>query len=802
MSFGLSPGDIVAGIRLAYIIYDKGFAEENRADVRYTNFRNEILNFRILLERLSEALRGAQTRYVERGPVLGMRPHEPLSKEFEEERVAIVGNFQRTLKECEDLLERNKQFRMRDSNVLENLRYNLGKSEVQVDQLRSRLHFHAQKIRLVLDRLSLNLLTNLDDKVDDILAISEQNLRVSEGIQLELKKFHASWLGYVSGHGVPPTSASEGLHAVSASIAQRFEDTITLDAPAELTNGVPLIEGFDALLLHFERSSEAEGSDQTPEGYLLFLKARWLLDRIKAGKPYQNARPGLYYRRAINQVEQAILARISQPGQLVAYDESVLLQLPEACFHIWQSLSITPSVEYSQPSPLMIRGGEVKVAHIKLASGNMAEVDSVTILKSSDEHIRVVHESTPASTQGRVVITQHNVLVQEDRLIPRYAFPTLTTPCLEIDIQCRNVEEYFKFTCLEDLHNFQRALMGYDIPHDQRDIICQFSDNLSNLDCKGRVQLWQEPIGLASPAPGRDDQASPLLGASSLSSAGSRHDSIGSSIAATSTINATADGWQADPIKKAHVIIFAQLTDSKRKKRFAASMIELGEYIYVDPSSCQCHRDPSCKNVVLRHRKNTKLNVQTLLSESDANGQPNPSTFDIFPLRLPRHPDRAQRVHTKQTEYLVFAFKTLDEKNTFVQELNIRFAVRDQQIKDQYAFENSIRYRQDHPIKHRHTHGSLSSSPGSRHMSMCSTSPSSVGYMSSRMQMRHTGSISSTSTTPTRVGTLDEQITSPRRESTISTNTTVMSGALQSSMQREALETPNRGMKKVKKWFK
>lgn len=125
---------------------------------------------------------------------------------------------------------------------------------------------------------------------------------------------------------------------------------------------------------------------------------------------------------------------MSQPGQLVAYDESILLQLPESCFHIWQSLLTTLSIEYSQPSSLMTRGREVKIAPIKLAFGTMAEVDSVTILKSFDEHIRVVHESTPASTQGRVVITQHNVLVQEDKLIPRYAFATLTTPCLEIDI--------------------------------------------------------------------------------------------------------------------------------------------------------------------------------------------------------------------------------------------------------------------------------------------------------------------------------------------------------------------------------
>lgn len=396
---------------------------ERVPDVRYTNFLNEILNFSILLRRLNHALQDAERRFEERRPVLGLQPHRPLSNELEQERKTIVGNFNGTLKDCEALLQKNQQFRERNSSIRENLQYNLGLEKERVELLRKRLYGHTQKIRLVIDRLSLQLLTELDDKVDDILANTEQNLQLSKEIQLELSQFRASWLGYVSGHGIPVASASEGYHAVTEGISQRFEYTLHLHAPTDMQLGVPLPQGFDALLQHFESSDEA-GSDRSPEGYLMFLKARWLLDQLKQGDEYRRARPGFYYRRAINQVEQAILTRISQPGKLIAYDEDILLGLPEQHFHVWPAPSPEPESEYRKPDLAMARGNENKLASIKLASDTTTE-ESLTILKSSDAHVRLVHESTPNAPNGKIVVTQHNMVVREDKLIPRYAFPTL-----------------------------------------------------------------------------------------------------------------------------------------------------------------------------------------------------------------------------------------------------------------------------------------------------------------------------------------------------------------------------------------
>ncbi|KAK4620171.1 hypothetical protein CLAFUW4_11183 [Fulvia fulva] len=231
MSFSVGGSDVIVGLKVAWQIYQWGFVDENRADVRYKNFQNDIFNFRYLLERLNESLQNAQLRYQNRGPVFGVQPYEPLGSDFEEERKAIVGNFLATLKECETLLEGNRHFRERCSNVWENLHYNLSQQEPRVDLLRRRLHFHSEKIRLVLDWLSVNLLTDMDAKVDDILAMSEQNLPVSREIQVELSRIRASWLGYVSGNGVTDAASSADYHTVSNRIAERLQDQILVDAP-------------------------------------------------------------------------------------------------------------------------------------------------------------------------------------------------------------------------------------------------------------------------------------------------------------------------------------------------------------------------------------------------------------------------------------------------------------------------------------------------------------------------------------------------------------------------------------------
>lgn len=683
----LNASDIVSGLRLAIQLYDYGFTHENAADVRYNNFRNDIFNFRYLLEKLDEALENAQQRYHGAARLTRIHAYDPLSDDFENERKILVGNFVGTLKACDKLLEENNRFRQQYSNVFENLKWHLTQQERRVDDLRTRLHFHSEKIRLVMDRLSINLLTDLDEKVDDLLAISGQNLYVSNEILHELLKFRSTLFGHLSGRRVPLSPEVEVSHQVSDSISSKFHEYLAIDAPPGVQFGMPMSEGFDVLYLSFEESTRS--SDCTPESYLSFLKTRWLLECLTAGEEYRTARPGFYYKRAVNQISQAVIARMQQPGVLISYDDSILTALSEMHFRIWPPSEPAPVVQQSEPHPLMIRAGEEEVVQMRLASLGSNGTDTVTVFKRSEELFRIVLETMHASRPDERILVPKPVNVRKDKLIPRYALPTIQDLKPEIAIYSLDDEEvFYRFDTFEDLFRFQTALTGYDVSHDQPGIRCQFSDSASHLDCKGRVQLWQEPIVLRDTHE-RNGGPDSLRAPSSLSDGvHSRIDSLAASMATSNTIMRAPDGWEAESLKLPAIAIFTELTDAKNRKRFAIIFLALEIGTYVDPTECKCSGQyDTCSKLVLTSGNKQGMAVRALFSDV---GHAAHSGFDLLPFRTPRHPD-FRKLAMLRTKYLVLKFARLEEKRLFDQELNFRFQVRDKQLQKQYNFTEHMR---------------------------------------------------------------------------------------------------------------
>jgi len=674
----LNAGDIVAGLRLAVQLHDYGFNQENAADVRYKNFRNDIFNFRHLLEKLDQALQNAQQRY-ERSPhPTRIQAYSPLSADFEEERKLIVGNFEATLKACDKLLEENRKYRLKYSNVVENLKWHLSQQERRVDDLRTRLQFHSEKIRLVMDRLSITLLTDVDAKVDDILAMSEQNLQVSNEILHELVGFRSALFGHLSGHHISLSREAETSHRVSDMISLKFKEHLLIDAPPSIGRGMPLEQGFDALFSSFQQSISSV--DCTPESYLSFLKTRWLLKCLSAGEEYRAARPGFYYKRAINQISQALKVRMQQPGVLISYEESMLIELPDTHFRVWPISDPAPATLQSDPHPLMIRANEEEVMRMTLDSDELRGSDTVTIFKSSEEHFRIIQETRVASRPDEKILIPQPIYTREDKLIPRYALPMIDEPGFEVAIFSRNEETLYKFGTSEMLFRFQAALTGYEVSHDQEAIRCQFSDDVSYLDCKGRVQLWQEPIILGSSQEARRQSNTPSSFSDGKTQ--SRFDSLAATAITSNTIRWTTGGWEAESIKLPAIVIFTELTDTRDRKQFAILSMELETGVHVDPKECSCCRDyDTCSKLVLTNGKKG-MTVRALFSDVEHTGH---SGFDLFPFRTPRHPD-FRKLKTLRTDYLVLKFGRLEDKRRFDKELDYRFRVRDKQTQNQHDF--------------------------------------------------------------------------------------------------------------------
>ena len=713
----IGPSDLVKGIELALRIYRFGFVAENaagkktsprgalkpankRIDRRYHAFREDINDFQSLLSKLNQSLQSAQRRFSRRGPTLGPRPYDPLSRDFERERKAIVGPFLRTLQDCQSYLDANKALRVelgRQSSPLQNLQWHFSQQDQQIDGLRRRLQFHSEKIRFVIDRLSLDILTDLDAKADDLLAIAESNLAVSSDILLELNRFRSSLFGFFAGQGSLEDPNLNSPPIASAAIAAKFHASLSVNPPPIGPDESALVREFNALLSHFQES--VSSSDQTPEQYLLLLKVTWLLDHIKGSKHYQEARPGLYYRRAIDQIERAILARARTPSDVISYDAVILTDLPDACFRIWSATAIT-ATRNVPPDQLMPRANEQKVAHMELAHDDGPGVHAtVSIFKKSNEQFRVVQEITSSLLDQKVIMPQQ-IDTSQDKMIPRYALPTLENPCLEIAMFSRNEETLYTFSSLADVSTFQSAFTGYDVSFDQAktNIRCQFSEDVKSLDCLARVQVWQDPIVLA---PTTDDGGITQIASAPTLSRGSqsRQGSLVPSIAASTNLIETSGGWQGGPPHISAITLFTQICVGN-KKRFAIIFVELQEGVYIRPEECNCHLNyDTCSKLVLGRQRQQKFPVRVCFSGADAEGRPGPNTFDLFPLRLPRGPAFDQ-LPVKHTEYVVLKFQSLQEKSQFHQELELRFRIRDKQIRDQRTVWRGIKIRSDHPERH------------------------------------------------------------------------------------------------------
>ena len=601
----------------------------------------------------------------------------------------MVGNFEETLDECQEFLKDHKKLLSKSSNFVENAAWHVTQQDQKIEALRHRIHMHATKIKLVIDRLSINLLTNLDAKVDDLLDISKRNIALSTDIQSEIREFYAHWLGALAGHAPPSSLGSRDTHHASEAIQARFEQAATVSAPASNDGEILLSKAFDALLIHFEQS--AEGKEQTPEKYLSLLKTRWLLGWIKGSRGYLNACPGFYYQRAVSQVEQAILLRV-RGTEIISYSDEELMDLPDSLFLVWPPPREEESA--SQLDPTLARANEQELLRLLLDSTNPQSSESLTVFRQSTNNFRIVLETT--MPDGRNVIVPQTVYTGEDRLIPRYALPTMKRPCFELAVFWRNEETLYRFKSTDDVFAFQTALTGYDVSHDQSNIACQFHKDAA-MDCEARIQIWQEPITL--PALPDSISAGSPVGSSSTHSPHSPQSSFVESIGPSTTISRVGDGWEADNIKSSAVVMFTQLADKRKRQTFVIMYVELDTNIRIDPKRCNCHRDyDNCLSLCLSRSDDKVFPVRVLRTGPDRQGTPDPNTFDLLPFRLSRGAQSPKLV-VKQTTYVLLQFRALAEKREFHQELLLRFKVRSKQLEHQKEMMKGFRHRENRPVR-------------------------------------------------------------------------------------------------------
>lgn len=191
---------------------------------------------------------------------------------------------------------------------------------------------------------------------------------------------------YLAGRRTLDAPRPEDEHIISVQIARRLQEHLSVNAVTITKDGVSLVAGFNVLLstwLEFNKSVTETG--QSPRNYLLFLKTRWILEQILASDEYKAARPGFYYRRAVNRIAYETLKTMRQPTNLRWYPECDILNLPDTDFRIWPIPSVKPPTTLAKPSPRMLRTNEKKVAHLLLASNGLSAMNTVKVFKSAED---------------------------------------------------------------------------------------------------------------------------------------------------------------------------------------------------------------------------------------------------------------------------------------------------------------------------------------------------------------------------------------------------------------------------------
>jgi hypothetical protein len=552
--------------------------------------------------------------------------------------------------------------------------------ELRMDDLRRRLEFHSLKIRLVIDRLSITLLTDADSKLDSILAIVNENLQLSRDALDEIRLVRHHLFGGEPGRRPPMTQT---LLDVSPPIASRFRRALDINAPNTYRAHLPLAESFDALYYRFGEC--VKGQSQTSENRLKLLKCCWFLRQIQESSEYLEASPVFYYRRAITQVDIALRTRIRRFASVGPYEEAPLLALPDALYEIWLPPAAPQTVISmpAQPNPLSEQGMERQLVSIELAAVDRRAPDVVHVFQQSQDNYRIALETS--TTTGERYISGQSVYTREHRLIPRYALPTMPEPIPEVAIFAHNQCQFYRFQGFEDAWRFQSAFTGFEVSHDQPAVKCQFGPNLDSFVCDGRVQLWQDPIDFKGPSQGYGLEKT-------VSSAKSKKASIAPSLAHTTNYTFTKDAIIAENVKYSAMVIYTQMPHPKHGDRFAIIVLELRETVFIDREACACkHGYDKCSKLVIATNKKARLPLRIIFSS----GQ-DPNSFDVLPLRLPRRPDFAN-IKIRESEHIVLKFQDLDSKQTFDNELQNRFTVRDAQRKHMLQTEQEFKGWADRP---------------------------------------------------------------------------------------------------------
>ena len=424
----------------------------------------------------------------------------------------VTGDFKHTLGDCERLLSDNSQFKRNAANFIDNVKWH-SSTERNVNHLRQRVHFHQTKVNFIAKPFEHRLLIGIERQLRDL----KEEVAGIRGISID------------TGGASPNVGKREDTSGVYLAIPEdvetRLNEALLTNPPASFHNqqDLPLKEGFNAVIFHFEKSAvnsipaaDLRRPKIDPLQFLNLLKSRWILERLSKSVNLHSAGLGSLWAECMRDLELQIQDQLSrfESGKLDSPSWADLSQLPDSCFSIWiDDEPKTPSLTLTDEQPL-----EEKILELELDSQYPSRHSTITIFRKSDVNFQLV--STTKDERNKYT-ERESVMINmaHTRLIPTYAVSENSDETTHSLLLCQDHSEPRCHTLLDakSVREFQRALLGYRVSQDMIHIkwciefqsICK-----RGISGNGRLQFWQ-PKPLAKNAPDSTHQPTSSEGSSS-----------------------------------------------------------------------------------------------------------------------------------------------------------------------------------------------------------------------------------------------------------------------------------------------
>ena len=273
-------------------------------------------------------------------------------------------------------------------------------------------------------------------------------------------------------------------------------------------DGLPLKEGFDALVYHFARSTvtfkpnSGLGQEVPEEQYLNLVKSKWIIDRLKQNSHFQSPNSSLwaeYIRELEDDVREQFIR--FQRDDLLQPPLDALTELPDSYFSIWVD-------EDSSARPTALtehRPSDEKILEVPLQSLHNTHQSTLTIFRKSDTTLRLV--STTKDDQNANFLSQESMDVNmvQTSLVPVFAAPQDTSTVNNNVLLCNQGQDtkFYNLCDPADVIQFQRALTGFRVSHEMSNVSwhMEFEQlTKSSISGKARLQLWHlKPLPIMQP---------------------------------------------------------------------------------------------------------------------------------------------------------------------------------------------------------------------------------------------------------------------------------------------------------------